>query len=92
MHRRITQATLGTLIVAGSCFGLAAASSAATPAIQGCVGTTFAQAAQGPGPLGPIIADFAHAPDTAHPGLGDGIQQLQAGDLPDEVALNTCNG
>ena len=45
-----------------------------------------------PGDVGQLISGFAQAPDTAHPGLGDGIQELQAGLVPDEVAVNTCNG
>jgi hypothetical protein len=37
------------------------------------------------------VSMLAQAPGTAHPGLGDGIQELQAGLVPDEVAVNSCN-
>jgi hypothetical protein len=44
-----------------------------------------------PGAVGDIVSGFAQQPD-AQPGIGDGIQQLQAGLTPDSVAVNTCNG
>jgi hypothetical protein len=34
---------------------------------------------------------FAQDPNLPPPGLGDGIQALQAGVVPDEVVPNTCN-
>jgi hypothetical protein len=69
----------------------AGAAQAAKPVAHACVGQTFSQAAHGPGPLGQIIKEFAQDPETLHPGLGDGIQALQAGQVSDDVAANTCN-
>jgi hypothetical protein len=71
----------------------AGSAGASQPVLQACVGTTFSTAAANlsPGDVGALIADFAQAPGTAHPGLGDGIQELQAGLVSDDVALNTCN-
>jgi hypothetical protein len=52
---------------------------------RGC-GHFVAQAGQ---PFGrTIIVPFAQDPEG---NLGGGIQALQAGDVPDEVAINTCN-
>ena len=42
------------------------------------------------GAFGHGVAGFAQDP-TNRPGLGDGIQALQAGDVFDDVVLNTCN-
>jgi len=81
---KIVAATIGFGVV-----GFAGPASAAKPVVQGCVGQTFSQA--GAHPLGQLIKQFAQSPD-GQPGLGDGIQTLQAGQLPDEVAPNTCNG
>jgi hypothetical protein len=67
--------------------------SAATPANQACVGeslSTLASDQPFPGAFGAGVTGFAQAPD-ARPGLGDGIQALQAGDVTDDVVLNTCN-
>ena len=44
-----------------------------------------------PGAFGAGIRGFAQDPTLPPPGLGDGIQALQAGVVPDEVVLNTCN-
>jgi hypothetical protein len=75
-----------------------AVAGAAEPVNQACVGTTYSEAVQlfqdagaPPGSLGQFVAGLAQAPGTAHPGLGDGIQALQAGTVPDSVAINTCN-
>jgi hypothetical protein len=77
----------------------AAQAGASEPVVQGCVGSTFSDAAlvlhdselAPPGFLGDVVSDFAQQPD-ARPGFGDGIQALQAGDVPDSVAVNTCDG
>jgi len=69
---------------------LAAPASAATPVVHACVGTTFSAGAQAPGPLGQLVKSFAQDP-TSTPGLGDGIQSLQQGDVGQDVVANTCN-
>ena len=81
---------------AGGAFlvGTAAMAGASTPVVQACVGTTFsdgAHVAHDNGvPFGAaVIVPFAQAPDG---NLGGGIQALQAGLVPDDVAVNTCNG
>ena len=76
-------AALGVLGSAGS-------ASAGTPVVQGCVGSTFADGARAVRPLGEFVLTFAQDP-TTRPGLGDGIQALQAGDVPDDVVVNTCH-
>jgi len=62
------------------------------PAIPNCVGTTTSTNARAlpPGALGERRSGFAQGQD-GHPGLGDNIHILQAGDVPDEFAANTCN-
>jgi hypothetical protein len=77
--------------------GVATAAGAGTPVVQGCVGSSFSDGAHAvhdagapPGTIGAILSGFAQQPD-AKPGLGDGIQALQAGLTPDSVAVNTCN-
>jgi hypothetical protein len=94
MHRTtIARTTAAAAIVTGAMLASAGVASASQPVLQACVGTTFSAAAANlpPGDVGALIAAFAQAPDTAHPGLGDGIQELQAGLVPDDVAVNTCN-
>ena len=71
----------------------AAPAGAATPVVQACVGSTLSAAAQAspaPGAIGHAVESFARAQD-ARPGLGDGIQALQAGDVTQDVVPNTCN-
>ena len=70
-------------------FGMGAAS-AATPAVQGCVGSTFSSLATASPRLGQGVVGFAQDP-TSRPGLGDGIQALAAGQVPDTLVPNTCN-
>jgi hypothetical protein len=84
-------ATFGTLGVAAALgVGFAVPASAATPVVHACVGTTFSAGAHAPGPLGQLITTFAHDP-FSKPGLGDGIQLLQAGEVGQDVVANTCN-
>jgi hypothetical protein len=76
----------------------AAQAGASEPVVQGCVGSTFSDAAHvlhdselaPPGFLGQIVSGFAQQPD-GQPGQGDGIQLLQAGVVPDSIAVNTCD-
>lgn len=71
--------------VASSLFALPAA--AAEPANQACVGESVSLHA-GPG-YGQGVVSFVRYPDW--PGLGDGLQALQAGLVPDDLLPNTCN-
>jgi len=92
--RRTARAVTAAAIVAGSVVVSAGAAGAATPVSQGCVGSTvsgLAAAAHGSGvPYGQLVVGFAQDP-FSRPGLGDGVQLLQAGLVPDEIVPNTCN-
>lgn len=81
-------ATAGIAIVSGL---FALPTDAAAPANQACVGQSLSALA-GPG-FGQAIVFFAQVggPVNTQPGLGDGIQLLQAGAVPDQVVPNTCN-
>ena len=80
-------------ILAGVVLGSGSGAGAAEPATQACVGESLSALAStqpAPGVFGGAVAGFAQDP-TNPPGLGDGIQALQAGLVPDDVVLNTCN-
>jgi hypothetical protein len=78
-------AAIAGVAIASSLFALPAA--AAKPANQACIGTSFSALA---GPrFGQGVVSFAQQPGP--PGLGDGIQALQAGSVSDLVVPNTCN-
>jgi hypothetical protein len=69
---------------------------AAEPRNQACVGESLSTLAttMAPGTFGHSIAGFAQSPPVGSltlPGIGDGIQALQAGQITDDTALNTCN-
>jgi hypothetical protein len=69
------------------------AAGAAEPANQACIGESLSALATtqpAPGAFGQGVRGFAQDPMTP-PGLGDGIQALQAGVVPDAVVPNTCN-
>ena len=66
---------------------------AATPAIQGCYGDSISSLASNQpasGAFGAAVVGFAQDPNS-RPGIGDGVQVLQAGGVPDDVVPNTCN-
>ena len=80
------------LAVAASGVGSVGSVEAAEPANRSCLGTSFSALAtdQAPGVFGGRVVDFAQDPGS-RPGLGDGIQVLQTGAVPDEIVPNTCN-
>ena len=84
----------GSLVFAfGVLGGGVGVAGAAEPNNQACVGTTFSPLASNqpaPGAFGQAVTSFAQAPD-GRPGLGDAIQALQAGVVPDNIVPNTCN-
>ena len=85
MLSRGLAATAGGALLLGA---FALPSSAAEPVNTGCVGETVSALAS---PIfGPIVSSFAQA-DDGEPGIGAGIQRLQAGVLPDSFVPNTCN-
>ena len=92
------KALLRTAVAAGLAAGITLASSngagAGEPANQACVGDSLSALATTqpfPGAFGAAVAGFAQDPNLPPPGLGDGIQALQAGLVPDDVVPNTCN-
>jgi hypothetical protein len=52
--------------------------------------STLASNQAAPGAFGSAVVGFAQEPGN-RPGLGDGVQLLQAGLVPDELVPNTCN-
>lgn len=89
LRRSMVAAVVGGAFLMGS----AAVAGASKPVVQACVGTTFSQGAHASHEAGEpfgqtIIVPFAQDPAG---NLGGGIQALQMGDVPDEVAVNTCN-
>ncbi len=80
-------------ILAGVVLGSGSGAGAAEPASQACVGESLSALATtqpAPGAFGGGVVSFAQDP-TTRPGLGDGIQALQAGDVDDDLVANTCN-
>jgi hypothetical protein len=81
------------MVAAGLVGALAAPASAAKPANHACVGESLSALATNqaaPGAFGAGASGLAQDPTTA-PGLGDFVQLGQAGGIPDDVLLNTCN-
>ena len=92
--RRIRIAAASMVVAAGLIAAVAGPASAATPANQACVGESLSALASNQpsnGSFGAAVVGFAQSPTTAHPGLGDGIQALQAGAISDVTVPNTCN-
>src|SRR5437763_10423605 len=85
---------LAGVLTAASAALMSVPAGAATPVVQGCVGTTLAPLAQtqpAPGAFGHSVEGNARAaPLFGFHGLGPGIQFLQAGQIPDSELPNTC--
>ena len=89
--RRLVVVT--AVAIAGVVAAMPAVASAGKPANQACVGKSLSALAMtqpAPGVFGSAVVGFAQQPD-GQPGLGDGINALAAGDVPDEVVPNTCD-
>jgi hypothetical protein len=74
-------------------FGLLTSSSAASePEPPSCLGQSFSAIASTDA-FSEGIVFFAQVggPLNTQPGLGDGIQNIQAGLIPDSIVPNTCN-
>ena len=95
MRRSLLRSAVAIALVGATMLVSAAPASAARPRRQACVGTTFASGAAGAQPpadtVGGAIRDFARDRVLSPVGLGDGIQLMQAGFLPDTVEPNVCN-
>jgi hypothetical protein len=93
MRRTLLRCVLSLALVGTAGVALASPAGAAKPARHACLGTTYSDAATDqpfPGALGHLVASFAQEPEN-RPGLGDGIQAVQAGLVPDEIVGNACN-
>lgn len=87
--------TMSAVIIASSiALGVGSAhASAATPAQRGCVGASVSAAAQASGAFGQFVSSLAKDPNGfGGPGLGAEVHALQAGQVPDAILPNTCNG
>ena len=81
-----------TLALIAGVLGASGTAMAAKPARQGCMGETVSSGARVIRPYGQAISDFARAHDEGNPrGLGDEVQALQDGLIPDADFPNTCN-
>ena len=89
--KRLVYVTLATsAALVGVASGVA---NAGPPANTGCYGESISALATNqaaPGAFGAGVVGFAQNPDD-RPGLGEGVQALQAGAVPDIVVPNTCN-
>ena len=80
-------------LAAGITIGAGNPAGAGEPRNQACVGESLSALAStqpAPGAFGQGVRSFAQDP-APPPGLGAGIQALQAGMVPDVVVPNTCN-
>jgi hypothetical protein len=93
-RRAIVRVVLAAGLAAGVVLASGSTAGAGQPANQACVGESLSALATNqpaPGAFGAGVRGFAQDPTLPPPGLGDGIQALQAGVVPDDVVLNTCN-
>jgi hypothetical protein len=92
--RAIVRVAVAAGLAAGVVLASGSAAGAAEPANQACVGESLSALATtqpAPGAFGAGVVGFAQDPTLPPPGLGDGLQALEAGAVPDEVVPNTCN-
>ena len=83
----------GVATIAVAVTSVAGVVDAGRPAVQGCYGASISALATTqpfPGAFGAGVRGFAQDPE-GRPGLGDGVQLLQAGLVPDGAVPNTCN-
>ena len=93
-NRAIVRAALAACLATGVVLAAGSAAGAGQPANQACIGESLSALATNqpaPGAFGAGVRGFAQDPTLPPPGLGDGLQALQAGVVPDEVVPNTCN-
>lgn len=92
--KALCRAAAAAGMAAGVVLGAGSVAGAAEPANQACVGESLSALATTqpvPGGFGAGVRGFAQDPNLPPPGLGDGIQALQAGVVPDNIVPNTCN-
>lgn len=78
-------ASLSTMLFIGS-----GGAQAATPTKHGCFGASVSALAAPSRPFGDFVSDTARNPEDA-PGVGDAVQLVQAGNVPDAAFPNACN-
>jgi hypothetical protein len=91
--------TVTKLVAVGLLAGATAALSApgiavaGPPVLHACVGDTVRTAARQPGQFGTVVSSIARDPEAGiHLGIGDDVNALAAGFVPDEDFPNSCNG
>jgi hypothetical protein len=65
--------------------------SAGQPAVQGCFGQSVSLHARFQQPYGQTVLS-ANAPRNPFGSIGDAVQLVHAGLVPDNIYFNTCNG
>jgi len=93
-NKAFLRAAVAAGLAAGVTLASGSGAGAGEPANQACVGESLSALATTqpfPGAFGAAVVGFAQDPNLPPPGLGDGIQALQAGLVPDDVVPNTCN-
>ena len=81
---------VAALVLGASAFGGTAI--AARPVSQACLGASVSSAAQNIPEYGSVVSGAAHASGEGNRvGVGDDVQAIQAGFVPDEIFPNTCN-
>ena len=94
MKRVFVALSISLLAALGFNTGVAGAGEPVNPACYGESISALATEQPFPGAFGGAVVGFAQAPPDEFlplPGLGDGVQAVQAGLVPDEVVPNTCN-
>lgn len=89
MRRKTRSIAIGIAITTCLMVGTVPAS-AATPAVRGCLGASVSSFSSAFVRSGWLYRDFAQDPGS-RPGLGDAVQGVQAGAVPDADFPNTCN-
>ena len=90
MRRKLAAIATGAALTAGMLMG-AVPAKAATPIEPSCMGASVSAFSTTYPRPGSVYREFAQDP-VSLPGLGDSVQAVQAGIVPDEVFPNVCNG
>jgi len=95
MNRALRASLIAITVTGGTIAGATGVASASEPTVQACVGTTFSDTAtsSAPGTVGDTVTAVLQNTTGIQPapGLGDGIQLLQEGQVPDSAVPNACN-
>jgi hypothetical protein len=94
LNRALRRVAVAAGVSAGIVLASGSSAGAVEPVNQACVGESLSALATDqpfPGAFGAGVVGFAQDPTLPPPGLGDGIQALQAGLVDDGLVPNTCN-